>query len=70
MKRYGVRITLPEDDPMRAPHLLGPEWEAFRWFDSQEERDSWLEEMLEEHVYSRRGDIVSQRYEKLERSES
>ena len=24
MKRHGIKMTLPADDPMRAPHLLGP----------------------------------------------
>ena len=39
MKNFGIRITLPEDDPMRAEHLLGPDWEGFRWYDTAEERD-------------------------------
>jgi len=67
-KKYGVRITLPEGDPMRAPHLLGPDWEATRWFESEEERAAWIEEAQHEHLYSRRGDIPTQRYEKIERT--
>ncbi|HEX5314248.1 MAG TPA: hypothetical protein VFX38_04985 [Gammaproteobacteria bacterium] len=66
-KKYGVRITMPGDDPLRAEHLLGADWEAKRWFDTAEERDAWLEEQGYEHVYSRRGDIQSQVYEKIER---
>lgn len=66
-KKYGVRITLPEGDPMAAPHLLGSEWEATRWFETEDERDRWIEEAQHEHLYSRRGDIPTQRYEKIER---
>lgn len=68
MKKFGVKITLPEGDPMRAPHLLGPAWTAERWFDSREERDQWIEEQRREHLYSRRGDIPSQLYERIERA--
>jgi len=53
---------------MRAPHLLGPDWEATRWFESEEERAAWIEEAQHEHLYSRRGDIPTQRYEKIERT--
>lgn len=66
-KRYGVKITMPQDDPLRAPHLLGSDWAAERWFDTAAERDDWIEEQLHEHPYSRRGDVVSQQYEKIER---
>ncbi|MGH7056826.1 MAG: hypothetical protein ACREFZ_02945 [Acetobacteraceae bacterium] len=66
-KKYGVKITMPEDDPMRAPHLLGPDWSAERWFKTAAERDVWIEDQLHEHLYSRRGDIPSQLYEKIER---
>ncbi len=55
-KPYGIRITLPEDDPRRAPHLLGPDWEAYRWYATPEERDQAMKDMLREHPYSRRGD--------------
>lgn len=67
MDKFGVRITMPEDDPMRAPHLLGPDWSAERWFATEQERDSWIQSMQREHVYSRRGDIPSQLYEKIDR---
>lgn len=57
MKRFGIRITLPEGDPMRKPHLLGEEWESYRWYETQAERDQALSEMSQEHVYSRAGDV-------------
>lgn len=56
-KRFGIRITLPEGDPRRSPHMLGPNWEAFRWYASPEERDRAMAEMQAEHAYSRRGDL-------------
>lgn len=52
---------------MGAPHLLGEDWTAERWFETREERDDWIEEQRREHLYSRRGDIPSQRYERIER---
>jgi hypothetical protein len=67
-KKYGVKITMPEDDPMRAPHLLGPDWSAERWFETPAARDAWIENERQEHLYSRRGDVQSQNYEKIERS--
>ncbi|MDN5864989.1 MAG: hypothetical protein L0I62_07215 [Gammaproteobacteria bacterium] len=66
-RKYGVKITMPEDDPMLAAHLLGPGWSSERWFETEFERDEWIEEQRHEHLYSRRGDIVSQRYETIER---
>ena len=66
-KKYGIRITLPEGDPMRAPHLLGPDWESFRWFATREERDRAFEEMQEHLEYYRNGDEPSQVLEKVER---
>ena len=66
-KRYGIRCTLPPDDPMSAAHLLGPDWEAFRWYESEHERDEAIEEFAREHLYSRRGDKPSVIYAKVSR---
>jgi hypothetical protein len=66
-KRYGIRCTLPADDPMAAPHLLGPDWEAFRWYETEHERDEAIEEFGREHLYSRRGDKPSVIYAKVTR---
>lgn len=66
-KRYGIRCTLPTDDPMSAPHLLGPDWEAYRWYDSEQERDEAVEAFSKEHLYSRRGDRPSVIYAKVSR---
>jgi len=64
-KRFGIRCTLPADDPMAAPHLLGPDWEAYRWYDSEQERDAAIEDFSLEHLYSRRGDRPSVIYTKI-----
>lgn len=65
--RFGIRCTLPPDDPMAAAHLLGPNWEAYRWYDSANERDAALEDFSREHLYSRRGDKPSVIYTRVDR---
>ncbi|HVA55337.1 MAG TPA: hypothetical protein VNI53_06020 [Gammaproteobacteria bacterium] len=66
-KHYGIRCSLALDDPMSAPHLLGPDWEAYRWFDTEQQRDADYEEYSREHIYSRRGDKPSVIYTKISR---
>jgi len=66
MKRYGIRVTLPEGDTMRAPHLLGDAFESYRWFDSPEKRDAAYETMAKQLYNYRRGDVVTQVLEKVE----
>ena len=66
-KRFGIRCTLPPDDPMSVPHLLGPNWEAFRWYDSARERDEAMDAFSREHLYSRRGDRPSVVYTRIDR---
>ena len=53
-QNYGLRITLPENDPFAA--LVGEDWTAEHWFASERERDQALADMAQEHIYSRRGD--------------
>lgn len=66
MKRYGIRITLPPGDTMRAAHLLGENWETFRWFETPEARDNVFVDMQSQLVYNRRGDTPTQILEKLD----
>lgn len=66
-KQYGIRVTLPPTDPMRAPHLLGEDWEVLRWFDSEEERDAVFEDMNRRIEYYRDGDYPSRILAKIER---
>ncbi|MFO8154015.1 hypothetical protein [Thioalkalivibrio sp.] len=69
MKRYGIRITLPEGSTMSAPHLLGPDWEYFRWFDTEEARERALAEMSRDPRYYRKGDRVEQVLERIDRED-
>ncbi|HEX7964785.1 MAG TPA: hypothetical protein VF651_03610 [Gammaproteobacteria bacterium] len=66
-KRFGIRCTLPPGDPMSAPHLLGPDWVAERWYATEQERDEALAEFSGVHIYSRRGDKPSVIYTKITR---
>lgn len=67
MKRYGIRGTLPPQDPMRAAHLLGDDWQWERWYGTKEEREQAYAEMQGQFSYYRKGDKPSQVLERLER---
>ena len=58
-RRFGIRVELPDNDPMRAGHLLGEDWAAMRWFDSEEARDRAFDGMLNQPGYYRKGDSPS-----------
>lgn len=64
-RKYGIRLTLPNNDPLIP--LLGENWEKTHWYATLEERDRALREMTEQHIYYRKGDKPSFVYEKLER---
>ena len=65
-RRYGIRVRLTAADPLY--RLLGGEFERTHWFESAIERDRELADMAGEHLYSRRGDVPTLRYEAVERS--
>lgn len=65
-KSYGISVTLPADDPMSAPHLLGDEWEGTRWYATAEERDQAFVNMQNHPRYYRRGDSPSIVLEKID----
>ena len=67
MKRFGIKMTLPEGDPLRLPHLLGSDWESSRWYDTAEERDKAFQAMNQHHPFYRIGDDPSQIMTKVER---
>ena len=67
MKQYGIKITLPPGDTLSAAHLLGSNWESFRWFDSEADRDRAYTQMLERPPYYRRDEDPSQVIVKVER---
>jgi hypothetical protein len=56
MKQFGIYITLQPNDTMRAPHLLGEAWDAYRWYPTAEERDKALEKIQRRLPYYQRGD--------------
>ncbi|MBF2760342.1 MAG: hypothetical protein ISN28_08720 [Ectothiorhodospiraceae bacterium AqS1] len=66
MKKYGIRITLPPGDVMSAPHLLGPDFEAFRWYESRIERDEAYRSMQNPPDYYRIGDSPTQVLSKID----
>jgi len=58
-KPYGIAVSLPDGDPMSAPHLLGDEWSGTRWFATEQERDAALAAMKKQPAYYRQGDTPS-----------
>ncbi len=68
-KRFGIKVTLPDTDPMRAPHLLGPDWASWRWFTTAEERDDAFDDMQLTLKYYRSGDQPSQILAKVEKDD-
>lgn len=63
--RYGVRVTLFANDPLR--RLLGGDLDRTHWFASAIERDRALRDMAAEHLYSRRGDRPTLNFEPVDR---
>lgn len=67
MKHYGIKITLPPGDTLTASHLLGNNWESYRWYDNEADRDRAYEQMLDRPPYYRRDEDASQVITKVER---
>jgi hypothetical protein len=65
-RRYGIRVRLPSADPLH--RLLGGEFERTHWYATATERDRALADMAGEHLYSRRGDRPTLRFEPVDRS--
>lgn len=61
--RYGIRLSIPNQDPFTA--LIGGDWEKFKWFATEAERDTVLADMARQHEYSRSGDKPSLIFEKV-----
>jgi hypothetical protein len=62
---WGIRLSLPEDDPMRP--LLGDDWHEYQWFRSEAEREAKLEQLRRPFVYYRKGDRPSFVLERVNR---
>lgn len=65
-RRFGVRVRLTAADPLH--RVLGGDFERTHWFATPIERDRALADMASEHLYSRRGDRPTLRFEAVERS--
>lgn len=65
-RRYGVRVRLTAADPLQ--RVLGGDFERTHWFATTKERDRALADMAGEHLYSRRGDRPTLRFEAVDRS--
>lgn len=63
---FGIRVSLRAGDAFE--RLIGAEWEMFHWFETAKERDDAMRDMAAEHLYSRRGDQPTLRYEAVERT--
>ena len=53
-KPYGIRVSLPGNDPFR--QVLGDDWETTHWYATQSERQAALVELASQHAFSRSGD--------------
>lgn len=65
-RRYGIRVSLKSADPLS--NVLGESFEHTHWFASRTERDRALADMAGEHLYSRRGDRPTLKFEPIDRS--
>jgi hypothetical protein len=62
---YGIRVHLKPRDTFA--RVLGTDWERTHWYATKLERDRALADMASEHLYSRRGDLPTLRFEPIER---
>lgn len=64
-KAWGIRLSLPEHDPMRP--LLGDDWEQYQWFASEAAREDKLAQLQQQFAYYRPGDRPSFVLERVNR---
>jgi hypothetical protein len=65
-KPFGIRVSLRPGDSFA--RLVDSDWEQLHWFATPEERARALRDMESEHVYSRRGDRPTLRFEPIEKT--
>jgi hypothetical protein len=66
MKKYGIRITLAEGNPMGLPHLLGDDWESVRWYETEAERERAMADLSRRLPNYRQGDEIAQVFTRIE----
>lgn len=69
MKKFGIRVTLPESSTLNKAHLFDEGWESYRWYDSSAERDRAYEDMMRQPSNYRKGDTIQQVLSKVEASD-
>jgi len=62
-KPYGIRVSLLGNDSFA--RLLGSDWQTYHWFETEQQRNRALKDMASEHLYSRRGDKPTLRFERV-----
>ena len=65
-RHFGIRVTLDSKDPLQ--RLLGGNNERMHWYATRLERARTLADMAGEHLYSRRGDKPTLKFEPVDRS--
>jgi hypothetical protein len=63
-KPFGIRVSMRSNDTFA--RLLGTGWSREHWYATREERDAALADMAGEHLYSRRGDKPTLKFEPIE----
>ncbi len=63
-KPFGIRVSLRPGDPFA--RLVGAGWQKLHWYATERERDAVLADMARRHLYSRRGDEPTVRFEAIE----
>ncbi len=64
-RRFGIRVTAPQDDPFT--RLVDAGWHAEHWYATRIERDDALHDMAARHRYSRDSDQPTVILEPIER---
>lgn len=65
---YGVRVRLPDGDPMTA--LFEKDWQTTHWFRDAADRDAALKDMQRKHEYSRPHDKPALIFEAIDRADN
>jgi hypothetical protein len=65
-KPYGIKVTMRANDSFA--RVLGTDGQRLHCYATRDARDAALADMASEHLYSRRGDRPTLRFEPIERS--
>ncbi len=65
--QFGVKMTLPKGSTFLRDNLLGPDFKAERWFDTEAERQRFLDSYQQDFRYYRVGDRPRYEYELIQK---